>query len=287
MNIEKYNNFMLAVDNDKLLNKADGVLGINLYIAVGLPYYDSNSAANLFFVTKNWVLENMNKIINVSTSNGTIYPLKNIKGTKNRVPVLPDLSRFIKTNLMNHGPYTGIYKIHTTLNEFNAIMNIEMPNIAKDWFYRITDGCLGSKDNFKSGNSGLGKIVNIMFPQQVVKLESKGMNDYELLKGIGKLIKVEKERALLKKLYALSYLKYDINDCPMLPNLDVVYDRVLQAAFNHNIKVHTVRISIITADNNNYALNVITSIPNQIKKSIDNGEWNSKGHMVICDNFGK
>ena len=293
MNIGDFQNFMLLTEKglgeDKILSFHNKPLDLQLYILVGFPFNcDDPNGIWTFIVSKNWVLENINRLINVSESNGNLYTLKNIKGTREKVPsVSNDLIRDIKRAYITNNSDGNERYIETTQFEFQSIMKRYIPALKNDLENRLKNRAIGADvdRNFADLMTVAKECIDIMQPWNTPAIEyaeQKSSKDacYD------KMMKLISADSTLQKMHSMCNIFFNgAMSSPAVPIIGEAYDQAIQSVIKQGMELYDICIGVQPNQSSLvYQIKAITAKPKEFANWLKNEKYrNANVTLISCN----
>ena len=293
MNIGDFQNFILLTEKglgeDKILSFHNKPLDLQLYILVGFPFNcDDPNGIWTFIVSKNWVLENINRLINVSESNGNLYTLKNIKGTREKVPsVSNDLIRDIKRAYITNNSDGNERYIETTQFEFQSIMKRYIPALKNDLENRLKNRAIGADvdRNFADLMTVAKECIDIMQPWSIPEIEYA---DQKVSKDAcyGKMMKIISADSTLQKMYSMCNIFYNgAMSSPAVPMIGEAYNQAIQSVIKQGMELYDICIGVQPNQSSLvYQIKAITAKPKEFVNWLKNEKYrNANVTLISCN----
>lgn len=290
MNISDFRNFILLSEKklgtDKIISFHNKPLDMQLYVVVGYPF-DCNNPNGIwtFIVSKNWVLENINRLINVSESNGNLYTLKNIKGTREKVPsVSNDLIRDIKRAYITNNSDGNERYIETTQFEFQSIMKRYIPALKNDLENRLKNRAIGADidRNFADLMTVAKECIDIMQPWSTPAIEyaeQKSSKDacYD------KMMKLIGADVTLQKMYSMCNIFFNgAMSSPAVPIIGEAYDQAIQSVLKQGSELYDICISIQPNQSSPvYQIKAITAKPKEFANWLKTEKYRNASIKIL------
>lgn len=296
MNISDFQNFMLLTEKghggeEKLISLHNDPLDLTLYLAVGFPF-NCNSPDGIwaFIVTKRWVLEFIDRIINVSESNGNLYTLKNIKGSRSKVPTLTkDLFSDMKKTYMVEKADGNVCMIDAAPSEYIEVLRKHIPTVKAELENRLKARAIGRNDaeNINNEWDDLRDCIDIMCPWYGPEIDqAKQRITPEAYHNC--LVRIAVADRAIDKMTSLRNLYTDESVARKYSNMDMLdeaYNQAIQSVIKQGMELYDVCIGVQPNQSSPvYQIKAITAKPKEFANWLQSEKYKNAKVTIISSN---